>query len=139
MRQLLIPVAIFLAACGGAVTTVDNAADASQGAQRGKQASSGSTAIARSATWIVGAWATSAPECRGAGGITFESGGTFFADGDAGTWTLSGAALTMVTRSTYELGGQTTQLRNPVTRRMQVRAQGPNRMTIDGAAVVRCP
>lgn len=36
MRKFLVPAAIFLTACGAAVTTADNAADASQGSRRGR-------------------------------------------------------------------------------------------------------
>jgi hypothetical protein len=37
MRNFLVPAAIFLTACGSAITTADNAAGASQGSRRGNQ------------------------------------------------------------------------------------------------------
>lgn len=79
---------------------------------------SSAAAPARGGSWIVGGWyassgdwSASADNCVG-NGVTFESGGTYYAVNESGRWSLAGNVLTMV--ATHETDGESNfPLRQP--------------------------
>lgn len=106
---------------------------------RATSPSSAGAALPERRSSILGSWATSLSECQGTSGITFFADGSFDADGTLGTWNLTGQVLTLVLRKSYTLGEEPTPLPKPIVQRQRAVSAGPDRMSVDGVMLERCP